>query len=324
MRPSILSPLLLLLLVSVPGIGCELTMGYRTSERLPYIHAEPSDNGLFVTLFDEAAKRIGCRLTVIRAPKQRIIRELEQGNIDFYPSLSFTPARAKRAWFFPNGLPERYTGISREKAPDIKQLNELVTHNMVLLMAPGSYDLGGLPKGLAQRRPQDMDIPKAFAMLRANKGDFFIYDEFTLEYYLHQDGGNGLKRHPGCCEKPRTMFFGFSRKSPHFQEIANPDFIADKPVSAANQPVKPAPDSVAARLVQALTEMMHDGTITAYREAELHPELQTPVVFTPESLSTDIPSTVVPATKALATKTPAPEASAAAAEAASKQDQPKP
>ncbi|ABL98693.1 ABC transporter substrate-binding protein [Shewanella amazonensis] len=262
----------LLLLLSVPAIGCELTMGYRTNERLPYIHAEPKDTGLFATLFEEATRRIGCDLTVIRAPKNRIIRELELGHIDFYPSLSFTPKRAKYAWFFPNGLPERYTGISRMNAPDIKQLEELVPHKMVLLMAPGSYDLGGLPKGLNQRRPQDLDIPKAFTMLRANKGDFFIYDEFTLEYYLHQEGGDGLKLHPDCCEKPRNMFFGFSRKSPHFQGIANPDFMADMPVSATNQPGIPAPNSVAAQLVQALTEMMHDGTIAAYRKAVLHPE----------------------------------------------------
>ncbi|WP_258405461.1 ABC transporter substrate-binding protein [Shewanella sp. FJAT-52076] len=275
-------------------------MGYRTNERLPYIHAEPTDTGLFVTLFEEAAKRIGCNLTIIRAPKNRIIRELEQGHIDFYPSLSFTPKRAKYAWFFPNGLPERYTGISRINSPDIKQLDELVPHKMVLLMAPGSYDLGGLPKGLNQRRPQDLDIPKAFAMLRANKGDFFIYDEFTLEYYLHQEGGDGLKLHPDCCEKPRTMFFGFSRKSAHFQEIANPDFLADKPMSANNQPGIPSPNSVARQLVQALTEMMHDGTIAAYREAVLHPEIQAPSVITPEVQATDAPPT--------------------AAEAASKQD----
>ncbi|EPJ0791213.1 hypothetical protein ACS1UE_000735 [Vibrio vulnificus] len=35
----------------------EIIMGYRTTEKMPYIHAEPSDDGFYFELYDEAAKR---------------------------------------------------------------------------------------------------------------------------------------------------------------------------------------------------------------------------------------------------------------------------
>lgn len=33
----------------------EIIMGYRTTEKMPYIHAEPSDDGFYFELYDEAA-----------------------------------------------------------------------------------------------------------------------------------------------------------------------------------------------------------------------------------------------------------------------------
>ncbi|MCG6306326.1 hypothetical protein K6U21_19510 [Vibrio vulnificus] len=63
----------------------EIIMGYRTTEKMPYIHAEPSDDGFYFELYDEAAKRIGAKLKVVRLPKLRVLLALEAGEIDFYP-----------------------------------------------------------------------------------------------------------------------------------------------------------------------------------------------------------------------------------------------
>lgn len=254
---------ILLSLLSFSGVGCELTMGYRTSERLPYIHAEPDNSGLFDDLYRTAAARIGCELNIVRAPKNRIIRDLMHGKIDFYPSLGFNRQRMRFAHFVPNGLPERYTGISREGTPDIRQPTELVNHDMVLLISPGGYDLGGLPDKLETRRPPDMDVPQALGLLRARKGDFFIYDEITLNYYLKRDGRTALKLHHDCCESPRTMYLGFSRKSPHFDDEPNPAYDVDKPLTPENLPRRLRAGTKAEQFSRSLALMLKEGKTQA-------------------------------------------------------------
>lgn len=57
----------------------EIIMGYRTTAKMPYIHAEPSDDGFYFELYDEAAKRIGATLKVVRLPKLRVLIALEAG-----------------------------------------------------------------------------------------------------------------------------------------------------------------------------------------------------------------------------------------------------
>lgn len=250
---------ILLVLFSFPSLSCELTMGYRTSERLPYIHAEPDNSGLFLDLYRTAAARIGCELKVVRAPKNRIVRDLMHGKIDFYPSFGFNQQRMRFAHFIANGLPERYIGVSREGIPDIHQTKDLVDKNMVLLISPGGYDLGGLPDKLETRRPPDMDVPLALDLLRAKKGDFFIYDEITLNYYLKRDGKAALKLHHDCCEAPRAMYLGFSRKSPYYEEEPNPKFNPLAPISPENLPKRLRHGSKVEQFSKSLALMQKEG-----------------------------------------------------------------
>ena len=68
-------------------------MGYRTSERRPFIEQEPNNQGFYYDIYQVAAERVGCKLRVIRAPKLRILRDLKLGNIDFYPGLHFKQSK---------------------------------------------------------------------------------------------------------------------------------------------------------------------------------------------------------------------------------------
>lgn len=158
---------------------CELTMGYRTNARAPYIAEAPDNSGLYLSLYQDAAARIGCSLKVVRAPKKRILWEIAKGNIDFYPGLAFSKERHDYAHFIANGLSERYIGVSRADLSDITSLQQLVDKQLVLLISPGSYQLGGLPDKLIVRKPPDMSTDSAIAFLKQHQGDFYVYDEST-------------------------------------------------------------------------------------------------------------------------------------------------
>lgn len=258
--------LVLLLLSFFPSLAqafssseCIITMGYRTSERLPFIEHDPNNQGFYHDIYQAAAERIGCKLRITRAPKMRILRDLKLGNIDFYPGLSFSEERAQFAYFIPNGLSERAIGISRAGAANISSLEQLSQSGMTLLIAPGSYDFNGLPETMSVRKPPELDVPKALDYLLASQGDFFIYDQATISYYLKQRDMSQFKLHPNCCQQPQAMYLGFSKKSRHFRGQHNPNYRADLPVSPDNSPNRLAEDSKAYEFAKALAAMDAEG-----------------------------------------------------------------
>ncbi|KIO37209.1 substrate-binding periplasmic protein [Shewanella sp. cp20] len=258
-RTRLMLTALALILFNVNSNACELIMGYRTSERLPYIHAEPDNQGLYLALYQLASERIGCSLKVYRAPKKRILRALRLGKVDFYPGFGFTQKRNHYAYFIANGLFERYTGISHAGIEEISSLHDLVGTPYVLLISPGGYDLDGIPKGVITRRPPEMDAAQAFELLSTGKGDFFSYDETTLRYELAHHPHPELKLHPKCCEPMRDMYLGFSRKSRYFKAIPNPEFSPEKPESIDNRRQLLASDSKAHALAIELAKMRASG-----------------------------------------------------------------
>lgn len=247
--------------------SCIFTMGYRTNERLPFIEQEPSNQGFYQDLYQSAAAKIGCQLKIIRAPKLRVLRELALGNIDFYPGLSFSSQRDEFSYFIPNGLSERAIGISRAGSATITSITQLVDNKMLLLIAPGSYEFGGLPDNLDTRRPPDLDVPSALEYLLNSQGDFFIYDQATLGYYLKNQDLQRFKLHVNCCDNPRPMYVGFSKKSRYFQAQANPDYRFDIELSPDNYPMQLHPQSKAFAFAQALSRMDSSGETQAiYRK----------------------------------------------------------
>ncbi|MCG9747199.1 MULTISPECIES: amino acid ABC transporter [Shewanella] len=262
---------LALILFSVNSNACELIMGYRTSERLPYIHAEPDNQGLYLALYQLASERIGCSLKVYRAPKKRILRALRLGKVDFYPGFGFTQKRNHYAYFIANGLFERYTGISHSGIEEISSLNDLVTTPYVLLISPGGYDLDGIPKGVITRRPPEMDAAQAFELLSTGKGDFFSYDETTIRYELAHHPHPELKLHPKCCEPMRDMYLGFSRASRYFKTSPNPDYDPGQADSIANRRRLLMPGSKAHALADELERMRASGETERIRESFFAP-----------------------------------------------------
>ncbi|GGI87705.1 substrate-binding periplasmic protein [Shewanella gelidii] len=256
----------LLWLPSAFAKQCVLTMGYRTSERLPYIQKAPSNDGFYFDLYDKAAKRIGCRLEILRAPKKRILRELEFGRIDFYPNLNYSPKRNKIAHFIANGLPSNQIGISRRQDPEVTDINQLLTRNKTLLIAPGSHIDGGLPKHLSTRQPPEMDIRTAIELILQKSGDFFIYEEASIRYHLTQFPNPEIKIHHKCCVNNNKMYLGFSKMSPYYASEPNADYDRKQPLSPTNQPEKLLVSSKANQFAKSLSRMHQLGITVKLRD----------------------------------------------------------
>ncbi len=238
--------------------SCDITMGYRTNERLPLIAGSPNNSGLYLDLYSEAVKRIGCTLDVVRLPKNRILLELKSGTVDFYPGFNFTPKRAKYAYYMENGLPGGDIGVSLTSLPTITNLEAL--KGKTLLIAMGSPEWGAEKKGIRLLRASELTLDRAFQLLTAHRADFYIYNRSSIEYALrdHPDDQT-LKLHPDCCGGVQPLYLGFSRASTAFQEAPNPAFDPKLPESPENFPVQPGEQSPAARFQQALQRMSAEG-----------------------------------------------------------------
>ncbi len=57
----------------LPSESIVITMGYKTTQKAPYINQAPDNNGLYYELYSEAAKRIGAELKIVRMPKVHIL-----------------------------------------------------------------------------------------------------------------------------------------------------------------------------------------------------------------------------------------------------------
>jgi len=209
---------LLLLAYASTSVACEFTMGYRTSERLPLIQEAPNNTGLYEDLYKAALTKIGCSLKVIRAPKKRIMKMLIDGELDFYPGLGFSEARAKHIYFFENGLTSQSVILTRKDKAIINSLKDL--KNSVLIRAHGANtthfdnDLN-----IAIRYVHDLSIAQAVDAIENNKADFFIYNSYALKFYLKQFPNDKVKLH-SCCGDALSMLVGFSKQSPHVKAIA--------------------------------------------------------------------------------------------------------
>lgn len=256
---ALLFLLCLFLAGSVNAKQCELTMGYRTSERMPFIHASPDNQGFYLDLYERAAKRIGCKLNILRAPKKRILRELAFGRVDFYPGFGYSEKRNESVFFIPNGLMTRFIGVSRPDLEDITDIEQIAEKGLIMLIAPGSYTMGGLPKFLNIRQPPELDVKGAIKLIEEKKGDFYAYEESSLRYYLKSRPSKQFKLHINCCEKTQLMQLGFSRKSPHLQLEPNPHFSPEIPESLTNKRQQLVSHTRAAQFAKALNQMNQTG-----------------------------------------------------------------
>lgn len=242
--------------------ACELTMGYRTNAKPPFIAEMPDSSGLYRDLYVEATKRIGCTLKVVRQPKGRIMHLMRAGEIDFYPGLSFTTRREETITFIENGLKDGNIGLTRKDEQEVLSLHDVAKRNMVMVVSYGGYDHNAADYGIHLRKPHDYTLGEMVDLILNDKADFHAYNLLAVQYYLknNPDKAEKLKVHRNCCDVAQKMYLGFSKNSDNIRLIPNPAYNPDQPITPENTLNKVDPDSTAGRLQQALADMQTDGS----------------------------------------------------------------
>jgi len=236
-----------------------LVMGYRTNEKLPFIAEDPDSSGIFKDLYEEAGKRLGVRLEIVRLPKNRVILGLEEGSIDFYPVYTFSIERSAYVYFAPNGLEVSYSVLSQESFPDIRTGEDLYGFIGLVSLGSPTYLTGYDTSKIQGNRIAEMDIAKAVDMILMGRGDFYIYESEPLKYYIRKQNISGVRLQPVIVKIDPTGYIGLSKKSLYYQEEENPDFDPLKLVSPGNNPVRLVPGSLFDRLLQVLEQMDREG-----------------------------------------------------------------
>lgn len=238
----------------------KLVMGYREDERKPLIEKKGDNSGLYMELYSLAAKKIGYELEIIRKPKKRILLEMKQGKIDFYPGFTFTVPRSKDVYFIENGLPGGDVGISLKDFPEVKSFNDLSGKKVLVATGgPNETRLSSIDHIRLHRVPR-LSINKAISLIVLKRDDFYIYNKSSINYYIKMNEIDYLKVHENCCGGFKPMYLGFSKNSPKFKEIKNPNYDDSKNLSIGNLPTKLDTESVAYKFYNALMEMKNDGT----------------------------------------------------------------
>ncbi len=258
---------------------CTLTMGYRSNERLPLIAKAPSNEGLYKELYTLAAQKIGCVLKIRRAPKKRILRSLKSGAIDFYPGFNYTDERAQFVFYIKNGLPGGDIGISRTEMPQVFHLQQL--QGYTLLQALGAAELAQDIPGVYVHKVSEMSVDHAIKLIRLKRGDFYIYNKSTIDYYIKTKNIKDIKIHEHCCGGVQPLYLAFSRNSVYFWSKKNPHFNPNKATSPDNLPDRLDESSLAYRFQQALGVLKASGeTDRLYRKYYLQSETQVETLFT--------------------------------------------
>ncbi|HAS8116632.1 TPA: transporter substrate-binding domain-containing protein [Vibrio vulnificus] len=245
----------------------EIIMGYRTTEKMPYIHAEPSDDGFYFELYDEAAKRIGAKLKVVRLPKLRVLLALEAGEIDFYPGFAFDLERAKYAYWVPNGTYQRDVAVTLKGRPLMTQATSLDGFTQLVALGNPDYLVGRDTSKMNQFTVSELDVGRAMTFLRRGRADFYVYEEDTIRYYLKTEGLNDMMIHPQFVDRSTPSWAGFSRNSALFQGQENPAYDPNLPLAWNNMLMELVPGSVIDEFRQALQQMEMEGwTQALYRK----------------------------------------------------------
>ena len=260
---SLIIALLTLLAFGLAAQAKSLTMGYKDDNKLPFIGDKDDNSGAYQELFSQAAKSIGYDLKTVRAPKKRVLGDIESGAIDFWPGADFDQDRAKYMYFLENGFAFSDVAITLDTVPEITDFDNF---SGTLLAELGSTKLE-----YAQIYPKIKISPinttpldKVVELLKMKRGDVYVEDSTVIEYYLKTKGlkdfkSLGLKAHYNAFGGQRPMYIGFSMKSPYFKGNPNPKFDKNQAVSIQNFPVIISQDCPAYQFYQALQTLKKSG-----------------------------------------------------------------
>ncbi len=237
-----------------------IIMGYRTTEIPPLINAD-DNKGLYKDLYEEAFRRLGYKLEIVRLPKLRIIDGLKDGSIDFYPRFNFTLERSSYIFFIENGLFQKDVLVTTTNVnEDIENLTQI--ENMVFgksLGAPSYFDETKV-KNLKVVEYAELDLERSINMLLFDRIDFTIFDYSSLVYYLKEKKIKNIKIHENFLKKKNIMYLGFSKNSIYFTDVPNEKYNPREKLSIHNYPTKLKEGSLPFLLQQVLQEMLLDGT----------------------------------------------------------------
>lgn len=234
-------------------------MGYRTNDRPPLIARAPDNSGLYLEFYQRVAEKMDCQLEVVRGPKKRILKQLHDGEIDFYPGFSFNSERAQYTYFIPNGFPGGEVGISLIDFPPITNLTQL--EGYTILQALGGPGHARALENIKILTFPEMTIAQAIDLLRKRRGDFYIYNRASIYYYLQVNQAQDIQVHPDCCNEGKSdpIYLGFSRRSPRFEEEPNPNYNATLKISVDNYPTRIKRGSIAYEMMLMMEEMRTNG-----------------------------------------------------------------
>lgn len=252
--------LIILILALLPDMtqACTIKMGYRTTSRLPNITSAPENQGLFVDLYTKAAQTINCKLEIIRLPKKRILKKLQNGEIDFYPGFTFNLERHKYIYFMENGLPSLNVGLSRVELHEIRSYYDLKDKR--LLLSLGAPHVDAKKFGLIIKQPPEVSFESAIDYVLDGRADFYEGEISAFAYYLkNHKRSKELKYHFNCCGGIKPLLLGFSRQSIHFKPIPNPKHDESIKISPYNTPRLPDDQTIASQFSDALFQLKTNG-----------------------------------------------------------------
>lgn len=260
--------LVLIFIISLmPLLPCAaenvIHMGYRTNEKLPYINKSPDNSGLFAELYGEAALRIGYKLKIVRLPKKRLIKELENGTIDFYPMLAYDKERMAYIHWIPAGYEQRNVALTQSTVNELN--SEQSVAGLTQLVGLGNADyLAHFDKSkFEQFSIPELEIERIVKMISSGHGDFYVYEEAPLAYFIYKNQITNMRLHKNLLPKEFRSYAGFSHKSPLYKARINTLFNQDAPISSTNLPVVPEPGSIADQFSNALLQLEKEGFIEA-------------------------------------------------------------
>ena len=230
----------------------------------PYIGDVNDNSGAYQELFSLAAEKIGHQLKIIRLPKKRIYLQLAAGQIDFYPSSGFSPERSEYLYWLSNGFVTKSALLSTHTDQEITDINTAKGKLLVPLGSSAANYVKENPNIEAQKMGI-LPIDTAILALRLGRGNFYIYDIDTLDYYLKRKKLRSfeelsLRLHPNAIEKEfSSLYSAFSIHSDYFTPEANPDYDKGKESGYNNQRIRPSKDCLAHAFEQALKELQQAG-----------------------------------------------------------------
>jgi ABC-type amino acid transport substrate-binding protein len=252
--------------ITVSAKEMNIVMGFKDQPKPPFIGNVNDNSGLYKQLFNTAAKRIGLNLEIVRVPKKRAHSHLQNGTVDFYPGASFSQSRAEYLYYLPIGFESKEVVITSINHADITDISK-VSGRLLVELGSSKLSYGQKYPNLEIVQMGNLPIKNVLAALAKGRGDFFISDIEPIKAYMERHNINneeelGIKIHYKAINHSFIpLYFGFSRKSPLFQEVVNQDFDPSNQVTISNFPTVITKECVAYKFYLALQHMKKSGEI---------------------------------------------------------------